>query len=259
MSRHPGNQSRPCGFGTRPGPVAAPPLRILLSSAFALILLSGSARAGDPWEFWPELNLYKRLGSTTRLYLVTAYAAGKESEFRTLDVAGYLDMTFRPFVRDVLRNEDWRSREDWRRKRYFWIRAGYDHVFKRSGETASTPEDRGIVAAHARFYLPARTLLELRARADLRWIDGSYSTRYRLRGEVNRDFTALGVVSNVFLQAEYAYDTRYDGWARELYQLGAEITVTERFRLEPSLVRLTDRLPEPAGVNALAVVARWYY
>jgi hypothetical protein len=231
----------------------------MLSSTFAVLLLCGSARAGDPWEFWPEFNLYKGLGPTKRLYFVTAYATGKESEFTTLDVAGYFDMTFRPFVRGILRKEDWRTEEDWRKKRYLWFRIGYDHVFKDSGETKSTPENRGILAAHGRVYLPGEVLLEIRARADLRWIGEEYSTRYRLRGELNRDFKVHRVVANVFLQAECFYDTRYDGWARELYQLGAEIIVTDHFRLEPSVARQIDRLPEESGLYAFAVVARWYY
>jgi hypothetical protein len=234
-------------------------VRTLLSSAFAVLLLNGSARAGDPWEFWPELNLYKRLGPTTRLYFATAYATGKESELLTLDVAGYFDLTFKPFMRDIAYKDDWRTREDWRKKRYLWIRIGYDHVSKQESGTKSTPEDRGILAAHGRFYLPAKILVELRARADLRWIGEDYSTRYRLRGELNRDFTVLGVVSNVFLQAECFYDTRYDGWARDLYQVGAEIALTEHFRLEPSVARQVDRLPEESGLYAFAIVARWYY
>jgi hypothetical protein len=234
-------------------------LRILLSSAFGLLLLSGPVRAGDPWEFWPELNLYKRLGPTTRLYFVAAYAEGKESQFRTLDVAAYMDVTFKPFTRDMVKHDDWRSANDWRQKRYLWIRVGYDHVFKQEGQTESTPEDRGILAVHGRAYLPASVLFELRARADFRWIGGDYSTRYRVRAEVNRDFTIFGVVSNFYFQAEAFYDTRYDDWARELYQLGAEITVTRCFRIEPSVARQTDDQPEESGIYAFALVARWYY
>jgi hypothetical protein len=234
-------------------------LRLVLSAACAVLFVSGAARAGDPWEFWPELNLYKRLGPATRLYFVTAYATGgKESELQTLDVAGYFDMTFKPLMRDVVREDDWRSREDWRSKRYLWIRLGYDHVFK-FGEPEAKPEDRGVVAAHGRAYLPEQVLLEFRARADLRWIGGDYSTRYRLRGEANRDFTVRGIVTNVYLQAECFYDSRYDGWARSLYQVGAEITVTDHFRLEPSVARQVDRLPEDSGLYALAFVARWFY
>ena len=235
--------------------VSAATLGVLL----AALLTSGPARAGDPWEFWPELNLFKRLGPTTRLYLVGAYAEGKESEFQTLDLAGYLDVTLKPFMRDRHKKEGWRSEADWRQKRYMWFRIGYDHVFKQAGETKSTPEDRAILAVHGRAYLPGEILFEVRARTDFRWIGGDYSTRYRLRGELNRDFTVLGYVTNVYLQGEGFYDMRYDGWARELYQVGAEVTLTEHFRVEPSVARQVDRLPEESALWGAAIVARWFY
>ena len=250
--------------GPRAGPGARAARRARLArslrlAVLAAALLAAPARAGDPIEAWPELNLYKRLGETTRLYLVSAWATGKESEFRTLDVAGYFDLTFRPFTRDLVGPEGWRSRGDWRQKRYLWLRLGYDHVFKQAGEEMSTPEDRGIVAVHGRVYLPEGILLEARTRADLRWIGGDYSTRYRFRGELNRDFDVFGKTTCVYLQAEAFYDDRYDGWARELYQLGAEVTLGEHFRVEPSVARQVDRLPGKSGLWAVALVARWFY
>ncbi len=180
---------------------------------------------------------------------MAAYADGKESEFRTLDVAGYFDLTFEPFTRDLIGKEHWRRQDDWRQKRYVWLRLGYDHVFKQEGEEASTPEDRGIVAVHGRAYLRAGILFEARGRADLRWIGGDYSTRYRLRGELNRDFEVRGRLVDPYLQAEAFYDTRYDGWARELYQAGAEIEVTRSTSASsrPSRGRWTGSRRSPAS------------
>jgi len=233
---------------------------LLRVAAFAVLLLSGTASAGDPTEFWPELNLYEKLGPTTRLYFVAAYAQGKESDALSLDLAAYFDLTLGPPVRRKLLSDDWRARtDDWRAKKYFWARIGYDHIFKAEDKTMTTPEDRGIVALHARAYLPAEILVETRARADLRWMGGDYSTRYRFRIEVNRDFNVLKRVVTPYFQAEAFYDTRYDGWAREFYQLGAEIGVTEHFRVEPSVTRQVDRLPEPSGLWGVGIVARWYY
>ena len=62
---------------------------------------------------------------------------------------------------------------------------------------------------------------------------------------MNRDFNVLDRVVTPYFQAEYFYDTRYDGWAREFYQVGAEIGITRHFRVEPSLTRQVDRLPDP--------------
>lgn len=196
----------------------------------------------------------------TRLYFVTAYADGKESEFRTLDVAGYLDVTFQPFLRDKYK-PDWRSDEDWRQKRYVWIRAGFDYVSKQStaDRAFSTPEYRGILAVLGRVYLPAEILLESRFRVDFRWIGTDYSNRYRPRVELNRDFGLFGTVANVYVQAELFYDTRYDGWALQLYQVGAEVTLTRHFRVEPYVARQIDRLPSASGLYGVGIVARWYY
>jgi len=228
--------------------------RALGIGTLVALLLAGSARAGDPWEAWPEANLYRRLGPTTRLYLVAAFATGgKESAMRTLDVAGCFDLTLEPFFSSSLRKEDWRG------KKYLWARVGYDRVFKGENGDPVTPEDRGIVALHARAYPLAGILLEGRARADLRWIDGEYSTRYRLRIEGNREFIVRDRAITPYFQAEAFYDTRYDGWARALYQVGTEVQLTEHFRVEPYLARQVDDLPGDAALYALGVVARWYY
>ena len=226
-----------------------------LAAVLLVVLLAGPARAGDPLEFWPELNLFETLGPTSRLYFVAAYGKGKESPLQTFDSAAYYDFTLAPLLRHTLKEEDWQ------RNRYLWARIGYDHVFKFESETGSrtAPEDRGIVALYARAYLPAEMVFEGRVRADLRWIDGDYSTRYRLRGELNREFHVWDHPVTAFLQAEIFYDTRYDGWARELYQVGAEIGVTQHFRFEPSLARQVDSLPDPSSLWAIALVARWYY
>jgi hypothetical protein len=226
----------------------------LLGGAFTALLLAGSAQAADPWEFWPEANLYRNLGPTTRIYLVTAFATGgKEATSRTLDVAGYFDLTLEPIFFRSLRKEDWRSRK------YLWVRLGYDHVFKGEHGNPVPPENRGIVSLQARAYLPAGILVEGRARADLRWIDGDYSTRYRFRIEVNREFIVRGRSMTPYFQAETFYDTRYDGWARQLYQVGAEVQLTEHFRVEPYVARQVDDLPADSALNALGFVARWYY
>jgi hypothetical protein len=228
-------------------------VRGLRRVTLTVLLLCGSARAGDPWEFWPELNLYETLGATTRLYFVAAYAKGKESEYLTLDVAGYFDLTLEPIGWPSL------QAKDWRRKKYLWARVGYDHVSKAEDGDTSHSEDRGIIALLARAYLPEEILVEGRARADLRWIGGDYSTRYRFRIEVNRDFHVGDRVVTPWFQAEAFYDMRYDGWARQLYQAGAEIEVTGHFKVEPSVARQVDRLPEQSGLYAVALVARWYY
>ena len=196
----------------RPSPLArraAAPLARAGLLLCAVAALTGRARAVDSTQFWPELNLFDNLGPQTRLFLDAAYVRDREADGRSLELAGYLDVTLEPFLRRSLR------KEDWQKNKYLWLRLGYDDLFKTEGGEKQTGEDRVILSAYPRAYLPEEIVLEGRLRADLRWIGGDYSTRYRLRLEVNREFTVHGQAFTPYLQAEVFYDTRYDGWSRE--------------------------------------------
>jgi hypothetical protein len=224
----------------------------------ACLALGNSAFADDPWEFWPEAQLFVGLDSRTRVFLDAAYAKGKESDEASLDTAAYLDISLLPIGprrRTALRTEDWQ------RNRYFWARVGYDRIFKvKQGEGGpSVAEDRGIVSLWGKFPLPGSVWLEGRARADLRWIGGEYSTRYRLRVEATREFTVAGHAIVPYANVEWFYDTRYDGWARTLYTAGPEVTVNEHFRFELYVGQQTDTLPSKSRLNAFGWVAKGYF
>ena len=192
------------------------------------------------------------------MFLNGAYAKGKESDERSLDTAAYLDVSFLPVGprrRRTLRTEDWQ------RGRYLWARVGYDRIFKATeGEgSTSVAEDRGVLSLWGKVPLPGNVWLESRARVDLRWIGAEYSTRYRLRVEATREFTVAGHAVVPYVNVEWFYDTRYDGWARTLYQAGPEVTVNEHLRFELFLAQQTDRLPGVSRLNAFGVVAKGYF
>ena len=217
--------------------------------------LAGVAHAADSSEFWPELSAFVNLGPRTRVYLDAAYAEDKESTIQSLDLGAYLDISLKPILRKELLATD-----DWQRRRYLWARIGYVRVFKATDEThTEVAEDRGVVSLYAKTPLPAKVWLEARARADLRWIGGDYSTRYRFRVEATREFTVRNRTVVPYFHVEWFYDTRYDGWARTLYQLGPEVTVNQHFRYEIYVAWQKDRLPTESTTNAFGVVAKWYY
>jgi hypothetical protein len=149
--------------------------------------------------------------------------------------------------------------EDWQRNRYLWARIGYTRVHKLSVGTREVSEDRGVLALHGRYELPAAVWLEGRARADLRWIDGSYSTRYRLRIEASREFNAFELAVVPYARGEWLYDTRYDAHSRTLYESGVEVTLTQHFRVEAYLAWQYDYRPQEDSLRALGMVAKWYY
>ena len=217
------------------------------------LALGGPAYAGDPWEFWPELSAFGQLSPRTRIYLDVPYAEGRESDTKTLDLAAYLDISFKPIM------PRYNQAADWQRSRYLWARIGYANVLKSTGGVQSAAENRGIISFWQKFELPADIFLECRERADLRWIGGNYSTRYRFRLEATREFTVLDHTVVPFFNVEWFYDTRYDGLARILYQAGYEFTVNQHFRFEVYLARQRDHLPSVSSLNAFGIVSKWYY
>jgi hypothetical protein len=230
--------------------------RALLCVALVLsawLALAGAAHAADSSEFWPEANLFVTLSPKTRLFFDVPYTNGKESPNAALDLAAYLDVSLKP-IRQKLRTEDWQ------RSRYLWARIGYDRIFNSTDDSgAEVVENRGIVSVYAKALLPDEVVMEARVRADLRWIGDDYSTRYRFRIEFNRQFTVRDYGVLPYFNVEWFYDTRYDGWARTLYQLGPEITVGPHFRYEIYLARQVDRLPKRSDLNALGLNFKWYY
>ena len=214
---------------------------------------SSTAAAFDAQEFWPEASVFVGLNRQTRLFLDAAYASGPESDTQALDVVACVDVSLVPVVRPSLR------RDDWARRRYFWARVGYTHVGKQEGEELKPAENRGLASLFAKAALPGEIWLEARARVDLRWIGGEYSTRYRARIEANRDFTLGHVPLTPYFNAEAMYDTRYDGWTRALYQAGSEVTVNKRFRFELFVALQVDRLPSKSTLGAAGAVAKWYF
>jgi hypothetical protein len=193
------------------------------------------------------------LSPGSRLYLDAAYAQGKESVNQALDVAGYFDVSLKPILRPQL------IQEDWARSKYLWARVGYDHVFKGEGGEPVPPENRGVLAIYGRGPLPGAIWLETRTRADLRWMEGEYSTRYRLRGEFTREFELGRHPVTPYLNVEWFYDTRYDGISRILFMGGSEFTVDKSFRFELYLARQEDHLPRDSALNAFGMVAKWYF
>jgi Protein of unknown function (DUF2490) len=230
-------------------------MRVLLLAGFVTCqILASTAQAADSTESWPELSAFVGLNPRTRVYLDAAYAKGKESDALSLDLAAYLDISLKP----ILRKE--RLTEDWQRSRYLWARVGYDRVLKGTSIAgADVSENRGILSLYGKAPLPGEVWLESRMRADLRWIDGDYSNRYRFRVEATREFTVRGRPVVPYLNYEWFYDTRYDGWARTLWMAGTEVTINTHFRYEVYVAGQKDHLPIDKSLAAFGLVAKWYY
>ena len=236
----------------------ARPIRVCAPATFVTLValalgLAGAAHAGESWEAWPELNVFYDLSPQTRVHVDASYSKGLESINKTFTLAGYLDVSLKPFARKALQQEDWAS------AKYFWARVGYNHIFDSDNGIHFPSEERGIVALYGKARAPEDIWVELRARADLRWINENFSTRYRARLKATRAFIVLDHAVNPYVSVEWYYDTRFDDWSRVRYQVGPEVTINDRFRVEVYLARQEDDVPLETALNAVGAVAKFYF
>ena len=224
----------------------------------AILLLVGATRAlaGDTQaEFAPELDAYLKLSDRTRLFFLGSLGQSLSESSTTGLVGAHLDITLMPILRRQLQDADWE------RERYLWVRIGYQQGLGNLDVDRDDRrvEHRGVLEANTRVPLPSDVWLVSRARVDLRDLDGEFSTRFRFRLGVEREFTVGDVPLVPYARAEVFYDTRFGGWNRQIYQAGVEIEITKHWRIEPYYARQEDQRSSPAHLDRVGLVLKTYW
>jgi hypothetical protein len=218
-----------------------------------ILLLAGRPGVAETQqEVWPGVEALLELGPRARTVLTAGSVRSEEASetgraVSDLSAECFFDVTLKPILREQFGIDD----TDWERRRYLWARFGYHYGTSR-GE-GSADEHRGVAELTGQVLLPAEVWLGSRGRVERRDTGDTLSTRYRVRLGAGRA-TRIGRVATVpYLRAEAFYDSRFDAWARWLYQAGAEIRLSERWVFEASINVQEDSEPEVRRVEALGL------
>jgi len=223
-----------------------------------LVLASTCAGAAEN-QFWPEVQGYFPMDARTRVYLMGSATRAEDADNRdgtprfedgTLGV--HLDVALEPLLRPGL------GAADWEKNRYLWMRIGYNYVGNYRADGDHYHEDRGVLELSAREPAAGGFILTGRLRWDMRDIDGSHSSRYRVRAGFERPLVLQGRDVRPYAHVEVGYDTRFESWNRQRYQAGVEIPLGSRWRIEPYLASQHDSVSSPAHVNALGLIVKYY-
>lgn len=232
-------------------------------AAVAAILGATAAHADTSYEFWPELDAYLTLDSRARVFLLATMTRVDQEGRRGLPLdpaidstlGVHLDYSLTPALRKGL------LEQDWERNRYLWVRIGYQHARSLGDADAGSEfrEHRGVLELNGRTPQgPGGVALYSRLRWDLRDRNDERSSLYRVRLGAERPFDLLGRAAVPYVTAETIYDTRYSEWKQQRYQLGMELGLTTRWRVEPYLEMRDDRRSEPARVYALGLSFKFF-
>ena len=168
-------------------------------------------------ELWSEVDVYVPLNEKWRLFF--RYSLRKAEETREdieSTVGAHLDYAI---------------------NKRFTLRAGYRYGF--SPNDANPFKEHRIVAEQTfRQELPLAILLSDRNRQDFRFVNGSFSFRYRNRLQFEREFRMLKRSFTPHASVEVFHDSRFDVWNRNRLTAGTQIQLKRGF---PLLRELTPR------------------
>lgn len=203
--------------------------------------------------FTPEFDAYLKLTDVARVFLLADVTRYTPQDKTKGEVGVHLDYTLMPLLRTSLREANWE------RERYLWMRVGYRHEWNIGGDPSEASENRILLQMTMRSELPNDVWLENRAGIEFRDIGGARSNRYRYRISVEREFTVWGTTFVPYARAEFSYDTRYDAWSQQVYQVGAEIELSRSWRIEPYLGLQKNTQPSANTVNQFGLILKYYH
>jgi hypothetical protein len=171
-----------------------------LGMLVALFLPSAPAQT-QTYQTWPEVDTYTNLNSNFRLYFIAAQTKenGKGTD---AEIGPNLDFFFKPLFRE---NKGVIFQLDRSKARPLLLRVGYRYLPSTGGPT----ENRYVLEATGRYALKSGFLLSLRNRADLRFINGEFSWRYRNRPTVERTVSILSYHFTPYARVEAYFDSNY--------------------------------------------------
>jgi hypothetical protein len=152
------------------------------------------------------------------------------------------------------------SDPDLAQNRYLWGRVGYSFggIHEGVGLKDDYRDKQFVGELTGRYPISEGLLLESRARIEFRTLDTGRSNRYRVRIGLEKEFTYLGRELIPYVRAEFLYDTRFDVWNSQIYQAGADIGLTDHFRIELYYAHQIDRSVQPAHLNSVGLLLKYY-
>ena len=222
-----------------------------LGLAVLVALFSPDSQA-QSYQTWPEIDTYINLNQNFRLYFI-ATQTEEHHQGTDAEIGPNLDFFFKPLFKT---NKGVIFQPDRSKSRPFLLRVGYRYLPSTSGPT----EHRVVLEATGRYALKSGFLFSVRNRADLRFINGEFSWRYRNRPTVERTVSILSYHFTPYVRGEVYYDGDYRKWSRISETLGAAFPIGKHIEIEPYYEHQHDTSKSPNHqINALGISLNLYF
>ena len=202
-------------------------------------------------QVWSTGNVWLQLPSRFRLLATGEVNAGTDYSYQQWSGGigvGYQWKRVSKLAHMVNINSDKESRAV--------VGVGYEYLWT-DQEGATTAEDRVIVDVTPRYRPKSHWLLDSRNRAEFRWVDGAYSSRFRTRITVERDIPVRNGRLTPYASAEFFYDFARDSWDEQQYAIGMELPYRRIFMVQAYyLYQHTTSAPQ--NVNVIGITLNFF-
>ena len=229
---------------------------ILLGLSLITIFCSHAAgqsqRAATETQVWPEVDAHVELPSHFRVLAFLGLEQGVGFPFQQRYAAAALGYQFKPILKPHLENID----PD--KEHYFLFGGGYE--FLRTTQSGKAKdEDRITLDGTFNFRPIARFLVNDRNWIEFRWINSVYSTTYRNRATVERDFLTHGFRFTPYGSAEVFYNGSMHSWNEQWYTAGIQWPYKNVFMLDTYYQRQNCPTCNPTNWNVAGVTLNFYF
>jgi hypothetical protein len=213
-------------------------LFLLCTFAILFVLLAASpVRSQQTAQFWPEVDTYVKLNPTFRFMFnaSTTQEAGNT-------IGSQFGANFDVFMKPLLKLKRFTVFQlDESKSRPLTIRTAYD-VLPTPGKP---PENRVVLEGTPRYPLQAGILVANRNRAELRWINGDFSWRYRNRLAVERTFAIHSYHFTPYVRGESYYVSTAGKWSRTAEDIGFIFPIRRRAEIDGYYEHMNDTSKAP--------------
>lgn len=202
-------------------------------------------------EFWPRLNGYAQLGTSSRLLVLSEWNKGEDFPYERWRVGGWFTYQLAsirtPHVQDIDRDKD----------HHLPIAAGYEYL-NASQPGKESHEDRISVQATPSLRPGTRLFLADRNLVEFRWKNGEYSNRYRNRLTAEMTLEAGHFRFTPYATGEVFYDSSKHSWNETQVALGVRVPYRRVLMVDAYYLRQDCDTCSPNPLNVFGLTLNLY-
>jgi hypothetical protein len=234
-------------------------VRSCCAAALAWLAIAGAAAADPPTkEFWPEIDTWLRVSNAWRLSVFVPIAENLDTHYREGNLILQADYAWSASNRNRRLIDEGRAQA----MKLWLVRSGYLGGKSLDDRGAEYTEYTAFGELHLRLPLPRGVMWSHRLRSELRWLgsgDAEFSTRWRYRLMVEREFATRRGSFVPYASVEPYYDSRYETVNRVRLIGGTSVVWSPRAAIETNVTYQHDSHSSVKDLLALNVILHVFF